>query len=225
MTSVLVATPAYHGELTLPYHRAFISMMIEASARKVELGQFFTSDSFVSHSRNTAATIFLNNPHLTHLLCVDADMGWPADALFRLLDFKKPIVGGVYPARMADSNKWIWFPPEGKEVATVDGFAKVKGVGCGFLLIEREVIEVMSSAYRERTYTSEDFPGPLVDLFPSGVDENQRNTTDDAGFCRLALRLGFDIWADLATAYTHTGHQTVAKGSYLDWVAAQENSK
>ena len=214
--TILAATPAYHGDVTLEYHRSYISMLRECNERKVELHQFFTSNSFVSHSRNTAASIVLATPAITHLLCIDADMGWPETLLFRFLEEDKQIIGAAYPMR-ANDQRFI-FEPVIKGFQVLNGFARAKAVGCGFLLIRRDALEVMRDVYPERTYKDDVTPAlQFYDLFPSGADlARGKVMTDDIGFCNLARHAGLTVWADLNAPMTHSGPSTVNKGTFLE---------
>ena len=51
--------------------------------------------------RRTAAP-FLARPELTHLLWIDADIGWPPDAVLRLLQYDLDLVCGLYRAKAAE---------------------------------------------------------------------------------------------------------------------------
>lgn len=216
MSYILCATPAYHGAVTIQFHRSFVAMLRLAIERKVELREGFTSDSFVSHSRNTAAAFALADPNCSHLLTIDADMGWEPELLFRFLDFKAPIVAAVYPRR-SGNHQFIYLPSVPSFKPT-DGFAPAKAVGCGFMLIERMALEGMRDKFPDRAYRDSVTPSlQMYDFFPSGADlDRHACITDDVGFCQLARAAGFQIWADLAARCTHTGPATVQIGSYLD---------
>ena len=218
MSYILTATPAYHGDVTIQFHRSFIAMLRLAITRNIELREGFTSDSFVSHSRNTAAAFALQDPNCTHLLTIDADMGWEPNLLFDMIDADKDVIAAVYPRRTG--NHQFLFQPDSpdRNPQYQSRFAPAKAVGCGFMLIKRSALLTMRYQYPDRAYKDSTIPSlQIYDLFPSGADLNRHVCiTDDVGFCQLARASGVKVYADLAARCTHTGPATVQIGSYLD---------
>jgi len=56
-------------------------------------------DALITRARNTIVTQFLDTPAATHLLFIDADIGFSPEAALRLLRSGYPVVAGVYPAK------------------------------------------------------------------------------------------------------------------------------
>ena len=215
MSYILTATPAYHGDVTIQYHRSYLAMARTCWDAKIELRSGYTSDSFVSHSRNTAAAFALADPNCSHLLTIDADMGWEPELLGQMLDFGAPVVAAVYPRRTGN-HEFIFLPEPGSK--REGDYQRAKAVGCGFMLINRGVLVRMRDRYLDRCYTDRAGPAlPLYDFFPSGADLDRRVCiTDDVGFCQLARAAGVKIYGYLAARCSHTGPSTVQIGSYLD---------
>ena len=213
MAAVLAATPAYGGVVTLNFHRSFVAMMGACSQHGISLSTMLTHSGFVSRSRNAAAARVIAQPQFTHLLTIDADMGWPADALPRLLAADKDIIGCTYPARTLQvPPKFVGGIREGERV--VNGIARAIYVGCGFTLIKRETLLSMAEFYPERKHKDDTEKLPIWDLFPSGAyfDEHNACITDDVGFCRLATTAGLEVWADISMSLNHTGQMTFEVG-------------
>jgi hypothetical protein len=216
VTQILAATPAYGGHLTIPYHRSFVAMTVDCGKRGISIATMITHSGFVSRARNSAAATVIARPEFTHLLTIDADMGWPTTLLPRLLEADKDIVGATYPRRaLTDRPQFIAGIEEGAEV--VDGFAKALYVGCGFMLVKRETLVTLAMAYPARQHADDTLKIPVFDLFPSGAMGGVC-VTDDVGFCRLARSAGFEVWADLTTSLSHTGPVTFEVGPMTDYL-------
>ena len=217
--NILLATPAYGGQVTIPYVRSMIAMVLLCKDRGIQISTMITHSGFVSRSRNSAAAKLLSMPRFTHLLTVDADMGWQPEMILRLLNANKGIVGATYPARsLHNQPKFIGGILPG---ATVHGgFAKAEYVGCGFMLVQREVIQTMANTFPERRHKDDTLDIPVWDLFPSGMlnERSEMCVTDDVGFCYLAKKAGYEVWADIMYPVSHTGAVTFELGPMKDYL-------
>ena len=223
MANILLATPAYGGHVTIPYVRSLVAMVVLCKDRGIQISNMITESGFVSRSRNSAAATLLARPQFTHLLTIDADMGWRPEALLRLLNAQKGIVGCTYPARsLYNQPKFIGGVLPGAVVQ--DGFAQAEYVGCGFTLIMRHVLEQMAAFYPERQHQDDTMDIPIWDLFPSGMLQERSGmcVTDDVGFCYLAKKAGHEVWADLMSPLSHTGPATFELGPMKDYLTGIE---
>jgi hypothetical protein len=100
--------------------------------------------------RNLAVTCWYDQyPEFSHLLFVDSDMGFPCEPdygkpnLIRdMIKFNKPVTGCFYAKRKADAE--IVGTAEAHTIDDVQhGFLKVTGMGCGVMMISRDVITTM----------------------------------------------------------------------------------
>jgi hypothetical protein len=113
----------------------------------------------------------------THLLFIDADIGFSEKSIFRMLDFDKDVVAGIYPRKAIDWRKVkkrvIEKPdidldelhaasleynlnvknPERIEVKS--GFIEAIDGATGFMLIKRQVFEKMAKSYPELKFKSD----------------------------------------------------------------------
>lgn len=219
--TILCALPAYGHQVYLPFHRSYLAMARRCQSAGIDLSELYMTNTFVSHAREVGAATVISDTRFSHLLCMDADVGFPPEILQRLIAAKKDIVAGVYPRRALGQPKFIvsFFGGEATSgmVELENGFAKAKRVGAGMLLIRRSVLEDLAAKYPELKYTEPGIPHALYEFFRSGVNETRTaHQTDDTGFCELARKAGYTIWADLHSPMTHTGPLTVDHGSYLE---------
>ena len=96
--SILIATPMYGGMCTGHYTIATINTINNLRERKVEafLANLM-NESLITRARNELVRMFLKNTDCTHLMFIDADMYFEADAVSRLLDADRDIVCALYP--------------------------------------------------------------------------------------------------------------------------------
>lgn len=210
---IFAATPCYDDNVCLEFHRSMLAMQDECHARGWKLSSI-ASKGFTSAARNLHAALALEDKTVTHFLTVDADMGWPRGLLTRFVHADKPIVGATYPMRqLTEKPIFIGAIKEGEDV--FNGFCRAKYVGCGFMLVKRDVLEKIAAVAPE--CVDEAYAVVKRDLFPSGV-QNGHTITDDVGFCKLADKAGVPVWADIQTELTHTGSVTFKRGALSDYV-------
>ena len=89
------------------------------------------------------------NPKATHLMFVDADVGFDAESIYKLIAHNKDVVGGIYPKKTFEPD-YVFNPTTD---AKRDGdLIEVDDIGTGFLLIKREVIQTMFDKFPNLKY-------------------------------------------------------------------------
>src|SRR5262245_41473116 len=97
MTKILVATPAYGEMFYTPYVSSLVRLQRLMTRHKWEMTFISTSYADIVESRNFLLTHWYDKTDATHLLFIDADMGYEAKLIVEMIEFGKPIVGVVYP--------------------------------------------------------------------------------------------------------------------------------
>lgn len=205
-------------------------------------------ESLIPRGRNfMSAKMMSSEKRYTHLLFIDADIGFRIENILRLIDFDKEIVCGVYPRKKIEwqrlSNKIrsenindknsLFLNSVGfavdfenpRDVKTVNGFAKLKYGATGAMLVKRTVFEKLQSNYPELQYESDHNNELMFDFFQTGiVDDNGKNKyiSEDYYFCHLWKKLGGEIWGDLASGYWHFGQYNYY-GSVLSTAKKNKN--
>jgi hypothetical protein len=237
--AIFLATPCYGGLAHIHYMRSVLELQAACAARgvglQVELGG---GDALITRARGVMAAKFLDHSQATHLLFVDADIGFSPDQVFRLLDADKDVAGGVYPAKNIDWAKIrraaqdglkdllaasvgyvVRFIPNATNSVEVsdDGFGAVAYVGTGFLMIKRQALARLAAAHPELTARMGDMIGSVVDkavmVFDTMIEpETGQYLSEDYAFCRRWRDLGGEIWADFQGRFTHVGHMAYSGG-------------
>ena len=92
-TKVFIGTPCYGGMITADYFKSCLRLVNEAPKHNIQL-QFGTigNESLITRARNTLVQLFMDDPgNYTHLLFIDADIGFSEKSIFRMLDFDKDV--------------------------------------------------------------------------------------------------------------------------------------
>jgi hypothetical protein len=194
------------------------------------------TESLINRARNKFVTKFLDNKEFngTHLLFIDADIGFTLQNLLRVIEFNKEVVTCTYPVK---GFYWQQLLDRIKENNNIDeqtmrdyllqfnvnlypntefkqGFARVKESATGFMMIKREVFTTIMNKnpqlkYKPDLRTGIENSQNAYDFFPVGIyrekDGVNRFLSEDYYFCRLAEECGFEIWTDLSTPITHLG--------------------
>lgn len=229
---LVIGTPCYGRQITDLYAGSLLKLTMACQQRGVRLQvQMTGSDALITRARQNVVAHFLHIEEATHLLFIDADIGFDPDQVFRLVDFDVPMCAAVYPIKRIDWEKvaaavqagrkplhaaalsyMVEFVDQG-QIAVRNGFARVSYAGTGFLMIRREALLAMIQHYPELRYAHDHKPNDKLAgspyrsaLFNCMID-NATGTylSEDFSFCRRWTAMGGEIWADLNSRLTHVG--------------------
>jgi len=172
-----------------------------------------TNESLISRARNTMVAKFLNNPDSTHLMFIDADIGWEPWHLLLLLHHSlkegKEVVGGLYPMKSMPI-KWVVNGVEGAIAEDNGNLLEVSKTGTGFMLVKREVFEKLNDHPAVIPFINDiglpqELNKHMKTYYDTDVREN-RYYSEDWTFCENWRDLGGKVWVDKRIALRHTGH-------------------
>jgi hypothetical protein len=237
----MIATPAYGEIFYAPYVQSVLALARLAHRSKWDF--IFESISYaeVSEARNYLVTRFFDKTDATHMLFIDADMGFPARLVADMLSVGKPVVGVVAPKRQIDLKRVADLargePDTSRALAKAhefvvrrlasaglarNGFMEVEACGAGILLIERSCIatllrrapDLSDEAGKGRTPLTRDLPR-LIRAFDPVVRDDGARLSEDYAFChRWRSLCGGEVWASVAHQITHVGlHHFAARYS------------
>ena len=225
---LFIATPCFGCQVAHTYASSIIALQAECAMRGVAVHfEFIGNESLVERARNILTARFLETDS-THLMFIDADIGFSPEAVFKLLDFDKAVVSAVYPKKainwplveaklQAGSDEPIRqmgldfnINIIGQEESKEGDFVRVLDTATGFLMIKRHVIEEMYEKFRDELFAVNDLQGhnikDYVAIFACMIDPvTKRFLSEDYAFCRRYQQLGGDIWACTKTELSHTG--------------------
>src|ERR1700730_3757456 len=150
----VVATPCFGGQISIVYAGSIFKLqkMVRAS-NEIDLKILFKDgDALITRARASLVAQFLDDPAATHLLFIDADIGFEPEQALRLIQFGADMAAAVYPIKRIDWDRVKTTIETGRpnpaaaslryvlEVENPDavtenaGFVKVRYAGTGFLM-------------------------------------------------------------------------------------------
>jgi len=105
---IMIATPAYGGEVTTTYVDTLLWLLDHFREKHphIRFQHKFLSLSLLPFMRNLYASLVLQDKSFTHLLFVDADMGFAPSLVEHMIAAGKPVVGSMAPHRKLDLAKF-----------------------------------------------------------------------------------------------------------------------
>ena len=207
-TRVHICMPCYGGMLTEQTFMSYIKW--SNTCRQLGLDwtmETMTNESLITRARNTLTAKFLSNEGSTHLMFIDADIGWEPWHLLVMLNRDVDVIGGLYPMKSLPI-KWCVNGFEGAEEGP-DGLQEVSKTGTGFLLIKRHVFEKLKSHPAVKPFNNDIGLDPALNAnmktyFDTGVREN-RYYSEDWAFCENWRDLGGKVYVDKRVLLKHVG--------------------
>ena len=190
--NVLIATPCYGGLVHHTYFMSMLDLMKEFAKFGIDNQVIMIpAESLIQRARNFYVSIMLTCKQYTHLLFLDADIGFSGESIVRMLLKNKEIVCGIYPKKglnwkrikatvqnlkediddLTLENKVLDYciNLESGKSEVDGGLMKILYGGTGCMIIDRNVIEKMAAALPETKYKND------VDGYSMSSDANGDN--------------------------------------------------
>lgn len=176
----------------------YTSSLLESAIRLTQAGigiyhAIAPGNPFLDLARNELVERFLATD-ATDLLFVDADVGWDAKALTRVLSHKQEIVGGLVPKR--DHTNDSMFHQNAITGVIENGLFECLELPTAFMRIKREVFEKLKKPYFK-------------------IGSHPKDFGEDIYFCRRWCETGGKLWIDSDINFTHRGGRAW-KGNFYE---------
>jgi len=250
--NVIIATPCYGGLMAHIYVHSLLKLMSTKGRQPFTLGLVTSAhDSLITRSRNALVKTFLDNPTATHLMFIDADIGFEPEAVHRLLAFDEDVVAGMYPVKVVDwarmsaaarpglsqeglrqaGTHFVGVPCGADEREERDGFVSGEYAGTGFMMIKRGAIERLIAAYPETRYRAmQTFPvspqggAAFYNLFDCLIHPvTGTYLSEDFAFCHRFRAIGGKVWLDTESRLRHVGAMEFEGHALLELAKYQES--
>ena len=208
-TRVHICMPCYGGQLTESTFMSFIKWANVARQLGIDWTvETMTNESLISRARNTLTAKFLHTKESTHLMFIDADIGWEPWHLLVMLNAQKDVIGGLYPMKSLPI-KWCVNGIPDADQNDPSGLIEVTKTGTGFLLIKRDVFDKLNAHPAVKSFTNDIGLDPVLNIymktyFDTAVREN-RYYSEDWTFCENWRDIGGQVWVDKRVLLKHTG--------------------
>jgi hypothetical protein len=227
---IYIATPMYGGQCFGDYTKSVIelSTLLLANGHDV-IFDYVVNESLITRARNVLVDRFLETDY-DALLFIDADQGFKAEEVYKLINSGKKVIGAISPMKQINWESAIIAKKYGQSDLedfsgyfnvnfalgitefSLDKVVEVENVGTGLLLIAREVFEELAPVclkYKKNSYggvinKSKDAP-EIVEYFSTSIDNEGVLLSEDYDFCAKWKSLGKKIYVAPWVRLTHIG--------------------
>lgn len=200
LSRIFIAVPSYAGGAGAPFLASLFESVQALDAAGIAADfAIEAGNCHIDDARNSLVTTFLETD-CTDLVFIDADVGWRASDLVKLVQYDRDVVAGIYPKKQEKAEFPVRALP-GERMASPDGLVEVEGVPTGFLRIRRSVLERLAEK-APKFIGSDGREYPLI--FERTLEAGHRWSGDYA-FCRKWKAAGGKIYVDPEMFFTHEG--------------------
>jgi len=229
--NLVVATPCFGGQVSVLYTASVLKLQARVrSYRGLSLKVLFKDgDALITRARASLVSQFLDDPAATHLLFIDADIGFEPEQVLRLMECGADMCAAVYPIKRIDWDKvktimdtgrpnpaaaalnYVFEVEDPNAVVEKGGFVRVRYAGTGFLMIRRQALEQMCVRYpqlrykRDHSLDAATASDNRFALFECMIAEDGTYLSEDFAFCKRWTDMGGEIWTDLNSRLSHIG--------------------
>jgi hypothetical protein len=232
--SLFIATPMYGGVCASNYLMGMVDLFAACTAYGIPLTLHgLANDSLIQRARNSCTNAFLRSD-FTHLLFIDADVGFKAKDVLSLLylmaqdnEKKYDVLAGSYPKKQIAwkkikqavekglgeenpdnlkyyGNDYTFLVPPGKKF-TLKAPAEVSKIGTGFMMISRNILKKFIEHYPEELYKASDGKEEYA-FFNCYIDPKTKwHWGEDFRFCHFVKEIGGKIWLAPWIQLSHQG--------------------
>ena len=207
-----ICMPCYGGQLTESTFMSYIKWGNTCRQLGIDWTiETMTNESLISRARNTLVAKFLNTENSTHLVFIDADIGWEPWHLLLLINHDVDVIGGLYPMKSLPV-RWVVNGVENGAVSEDGNVVEVSKTGTGFMVVKRHVFEKLQQHPAVVPFTNDiGLPKELDPHMRTYYDTDVREGryySEDWTFCENWRDLGGKVWVDKRVLLKHTGTYT-----------------
>ena len=231
MKSIFISTPCYGGNVSMSYTISILNLLIKLNEKNINFViDFLGNESLIVRARNKALAKFINS-NFTHILFIDSDIEFPAEAVIDLLEFDKDITGCVYPRKGINFKRLLFSlqnEPNSKESIESRGldfcfnnlndneniikegnFIRVKETSTGFMMVKKDIVLKMIEKNKYLQVIDDSMDSNMNNsyyaLFNCIIDTDKRFLSEDYSFCKRASESGGEIWINTKHDLSHLG--------------------
>lgn len=201
----MVATPTYTGSLDHQYLACYIPMLIHSLKNRVQVDfRVEAGFSLIQYARNFLVYQFLKNEDYTHMLWIDADLGFDPTALVRMLNRKVDVIGGVYTNKNPTTPKYPYIAAG----SVVDGMQEAYHIPGGFMLVSREAVKAVADKCPTHFMEHGGVEYEVANCFDLLLDtDTKRFKGEDFVYCDRLRAAGYKIYIETDISFLHVGRR------------------
>jgi hypothetical protein len=210
---IMICIPAYGQSMTAQTAESLYSTGQWLTRQGIPNQLSWMSAADIVEVRNLFLTTWYDgHPEFSHLLFIDSDMGFHPMLIRDMIKFGKPLMGVLYARRQMPASV-VGTVPEGHSIKdVVNGFMKANDLGCGVMMISRDVVKTILEKMPE---VSDALPSVLSHAVPNKllrlirafdpIRIGPRRLSEDVSFCHRYRECGGEIWANVDHKISHVG--------------------
>tara|TARA_Y100000389_G_scaffold204768_1_gene259513 strand:+ start:1158 stop:1997 length:840 start_codon:yes stop_codon:yes gene_type:complete len=226
---LFISTPCYDSMMTMQYTISLVNLIHVLRSHDIDFMIDFTgNESLIPRARNHSLAKF-RSTDCTHLFFIDADIEFPCEAVFDILHYDKDVVCCAYPKKMYNWNRFMYSMRNSDSKETFDSrgldfaynafldtnqnvikdkhYIKVHHASTGFMLIKRDIINVLWEKHKELEIVTDNISSKdetIVGLFCCMI-KNKQYLSEDYSFCERVNDVDGEVWINVAQNLNHVG--------------------
>lgn len=211
MTKILIATPAFGGNVCSSYTESLINTCLLLSKNNINFEVKFINNQIVTRARNMLSYIFMENNSFTHMMFIDADIVWKANDVLNLLEHKLECVIGVYANKgYSWNNDKLKIDPSSSidysnnEIPPNENLISINRAATGFMLLTKSALYRIENDIDRFFLPIDDKLVMVYNYFDCNVVQHNY-LTEDYYFSYLFKKNGGAIYADKRIVLGHIG--------------------
>jgi hypothetical protein len=203
-----IACPIQNEQVDVAYHKSLNATLAHLGRIGMKVSVIEAAGgSHVGKARERALWETMRRDP-THVLFIDADMGWEPKLITRLIGADHEFCAVAGMKKQDDRKFCVNFLPKQQFHERTD-FLEVKDVGFAFVLLKASVIEKMCEAYPELRYNAGENNeyALFLDMIDKDDGEFGERLSEDLSFCRRWRAIGGQIWLDPRSSIVHAGRK------------------
>ena len=208
--------PCFGGQISEATFTSFVRFIARAPEWGLEWSlDTLMNESLIPRGRNALVARAMHNPRATHMMFLDADIGFEPEFILMLLQEDVDVIGGGYPKKSLPID-YVINPLANGE--SDENKAEVERIGTGFLMFKRDVFSRMADAMPELKYLDDCGLDPSINehlyaYFECGLFGEKVFMSEDWLFCNRWRKLGGQIFISKRFALTHVGNYAFSEAS------------
>lgn len=195
-----IGMPVHSGFVPYPTAASLVDTVREMTLKRLPVRHISPcGSSILIDARSAVVDQFLKGDG-THLFWIDADMNWhPRD--FALLVAKGTVVdvvGAAYTQKAEPPRFMVRAP---KNTPNGYGLLEVAGLGLGFTIMKREVVEKVAATKPMVTTNG----ATMREVFQFGRTSDGHRMGEDIAFFEDIRAAGYTVWCDPSINIQHVG--------------------
>jgi len=229
---LFISTHCYDAMMTVQYTMSILRLNTLLNQYGIEYFiDFVGNEKFITRARNISLAKFIKY-EFTHILFIDSDIEFPAEAVIDLLEIDKDVVCCAYSEKSFNWKRFMYsmqteiqakeslesrglnynynafVDVNGKLIKSDNGdFIKVKHAPMGFMMVKKEIVNELCKKHIELTIRIDGLDkedNTICGLFCCMI-KDKIYLSEDYSFCQRVNDIGGEVWLNIFHNLNHIG--------------------